>query len=125
MLRISQFAALLIPGEEYQNAVNNALEPRIINVNTPFYIGGLPNSVVAPHFVNRQVGYSGCLRKFEVSSAFSTFGLNFAAPDLGGSSTGTTPCYANVEPGAYFNGSSWIYYGKYRHLIAWSVNYWK
>ena len=82
-------------------------------LTTPLYIGGIPNHVNAPHFVNPKYGFNGCLRKFEISSGFETYAINFTKPDLGGTQTGTTACYSNIEPGVYFNGKdSWVYYGE-------------
>ncbi len=113
MLRINQFVAILLPeSKEYQRTFNFDVGKDFI-VGTPVYIGGLPNSVVATQFVNRNIGFTGCLRRFEVASDMKFFALNFASPQLGGAVTGASPCYANVETGAFFNTSSWILYGNY------------
>lgn len=111
LLRIYQFGAMLIPKTmEYKNDRHPNQAVSMV-LTTPLYIGGFPHYVNAPHFVNRKYGYIGCLRKFEISSGFETHAIDFAKPDLGGSLTGTTACYSNTEPGAYFNGKdSWVYY---------------
>jgi len=111
LLRIYQFGAMLIPETmEYKNARHSDVVIPM-ELSTPLYIGGLPENVNAPHFLNRKFGFNGCLRKFEISSGFETHAIDFTQPDLGGSITGTTACYSNVEPGAYFNGlDSWLYY---------------
>ena len=96
---------------EYHNQRHNEAASSMV-LKTPLYIGGLPKGVNAPHFMNRNFGYNGCLRKFEISSAFETHALDFSKPDVGGTKTGTTSCYSNVEPGLYFNGTSFVYYGE-------------
>ncbi len=113
MLRINQFVALLLPeSKEYQQAYDVRPGTDFI-IGTPVYIGGLATSVVATQFVNPKVGFTGCLRRFEVASDMRFFSLNLAAPHLGGAATGASPCYSNVETGAYFNVSSYIFYGRY------------
>ncbi|XP_065671411.1 laminin subunit alpha-1 isoform X3 [Hydra vulgaris] len=111
LLRIYQFGAMLIPDTmEYKNArQSNAAS--IMTLKTPLYIGGLPNSINAPNFVKRKYGFSGCFQKFEISSGMETYPIDFTNPDLGGTPTGTLPCYSNTEPGVYFNGNdSWVLY---------------
>ena len=112
MLRIHQFGAILIPETmEYKNARHEQAFVSLA-LTTPLYIGGIPNNVVAPAFKKRKYGFNGCIRKFEISSGFDTYALDFTKPDFGGTSSGTTSCYSNSELGAYFNGKdSWIYYG--------------
>lgn len=118
LLRIYQFGALLVPETmEYKNARHSDVVIPM-ELSTPLYIGGLPENVNAPHFLNRKFGFNGCLRKFEISSGFETHAIDFTQPDLGGSITGTTACYSNVEPGAYFNGvDSWLYYSTYISIL--------
>ena len=105
---------MLIPETmEYKN--NRHSDAAIaLNLKTPLYIGGLPDHVKAPNFVNRKYGYNGCLRIFEISAGYETHSIDFSKPDLGGTRTGTTACYSNTEPGVYFNGqNSWVYYSEY------------
>eukprot|EP00794_Sanderia_malayensis_P010016 gene10016-11039_t len=107
MLRINQFIAILIPqSKEYQSNYN-FMPGKDFIVGTPVYIGGLPTSIVAKQFVNRNNGFKGCLRRYEVASDMKFFALNYAAPTF---AVGANPCYANVETGAYFNTTSWILY---------------
>ena len=103
---------MLIPDTmEYKNArQSNAAS--MMTLKTPLYIGGIPNSVNAQNFAMRKYGFAGCFQKFEISSGFETYPIDFTKPDLGGTQTGTVPCYSNVEPGVYFNGNdSWVFYG--------------
>ena len=112
MLRINTFGAILLPtSKEYQSSIITSAPTEML-INTPVYIGGLPSSVNASSFNNRRFAFNGCLRRFEVASSFQFFSLNLAAPQIGGSNTGTASCPVNVEPGTFFNGSGWIYYGK-------------
>ena len=112
MLRINQFGAALLPeSKEYVSEMELAASKKIM-VGTPLYIGGLPSSVVANNFVNRAVGFTGCLRRYEVASDFKYYALDFASPQIRSLGAGSTACYNNVESGAFFNGSAWIYYGK-------------
>ncbi|XP_057303936.1 laminin subunit alpha-1-like isoform X1 [Hydractinia symbiolongicarpus] len=111
LLRIYQFGAILIPETmEYKNSRHDqAAQP--LYLTRPLYIGGLPNNIVANHFMKRKYGFNGCLRKFEISSGFETYAIDFTRPDLGGTQTGTTSCYSNTETGVYFNGKdSWVNY---------------
>ena len=112
MLRLNQFGAILLPtSKEYQKGEISSPSSEII-VSTPLYVGGLPNSVNAGNFNNRRLPFNGCLRQFEVASSFQYFSLNLAAPHIRGTSAGVGACYANVEPGVFFNGSAWVQYGE-------------
>ncbi|XP_065060169.1 laminin subunit alpha-1-like [Rhopilema esculentum] len=110
MLRINTFGAILLPiSKEYQSNHISTV-PSDIGINTPLYIGGIPNSVNAPVFSGRRTAFNGCIRRFEIASSFQFFSLNLAAPDIRPFSSGPSSCYINIEPGTFFNGSGWIFY---------------
>ena len=111
MLRINTFGAILLPiSKEYQSNYISIV-PSDIGINIPLYIGGIPNSVNAPGFSSRRTAFNGCIRRFEIASSFQFFSLNLAAPDIRALPPGPSSCYVNIEPGTFFNGSGWIFYG--------------
>ncbi|XP_074640335.1 laminin subunit alpha-like [Tubulanus polymorphus] len=70
---------------------------RAINVNPPFYVGGMPNT--AAKLTKGEVrdiafnGFVGCIRDFRINDkSFGTANRQFH----------TQPCYMNVEPGVYY-----------------------
>lgn len=106
LLRIFKFGAILISKtKEYHNN-RHANSPSMMTISTPFYIGGLPGHVNASSLINRNLGFVGCLRNFEIASSQEEFGFDMTKPDVKGSSTGQ--CFYQLEPGAYFNGEAWM-----------------
>jgi hypothetical protein len=94
--------------EYHNNRHGNAAS--MITIDTPFFLGGLPNNVAAPSLVHRNLSFVGCIRNVEISSAQEDVTLDLANADFTGSSVGQ--CYSSIEPGAYFNGEAWMKFCK-------------
>ncbi|PIK46887.1 putative laminin subunit alpha-1 [Apostichopus japonicus] len=73
-----------------------------LNVASPLYVGGLPKD-----FQTKQIGeeigsFSGCIRKLELNNKIIDL------PDVAMETKGTSLCYTDTEPGAFFPGDGYI-----------------
>ena len=101
-------AVYIVDNKDY-NKESGTLPVKDMDLRAPVYLGGLPGHVIAPHFTNRGVGFTGCMRNPVINGELT---LDMSAPDLGGKETGTGRCYSDVQPGLGFNASAWIHFGE-------------
>ncbi|KAJ8033997.1 Laminin subunit alpha-2 [Holothuria leucospilota] len=74
-----------------------------LNVASPLYIGGVPEGFKIRQIGEESIGsFQGCIRKFELNDK------QLDLPNVAIATSGTSLCYTNTQPGAFFTGDSYI-----------------
>ncbi|CAD5124265.1 DgyrCDS12560 [Dimorphilus gyrociliatus] len=110
VLRIADFMALIIPdSKDYTNNRINAVGNAFIDIKTPLYLGGVPQSVVGSPFNSNKdiiigtIPFKGCIRKLTVSTNENTIPFNLVSPT---DKKGTNKCYEQVMAGTFYNATN-------------------
>ncbi|XP_075525225.1 wing blister isoform X1 [Dermacentor variabilis] len=72
-----------------------------MHFRSPLYVGGIASSLSVPEDLVKE-SFKGCIRNFNVNNRY----VDLAS----GESNGVGQCFANIEPGAFFQGDAYAVY---------------
>lgn len=112
LLRINQFGAMLVVSNKDYGNQRQGDEKVPLEINTPFYYGGVPRDINLTHLECHGVGFLGCMGPLEIQDGnFKSRTFNPRTDrDERDSDYNFKPCYNEIQAQVGFSGDGHIVY---------------